>query len=304
MRITFYDVGQGLSALVVLPDGRRILVDTGEHASRGGCEPACRVWSDHLRGALAKDLPDKRLDAIWITHQHSDHMGNAVDLLGDLTVALYVDNGTGLGTEPRRRTQVDRAHEAARARRVRVVTVDPANPEVPLASTADVKLRAVLPKGDWGARCTDDPNDCSIALRVDYCRSSVLFMGDAERGEESRIEVEPAGVLQVGHHGSDTSTTDAFVSRVRPAWAVISAAKRGEGTNATYCHPRRSVVERLSRATGGERTRPMEVFEGTSCRKAGATDWTTIAVDDHVLLTARDGDVRLVTTGDGTFTRE
>lgn len=54
--MTFYDVGQALSALVELPDGRRILVDTGEQPTRAKCGVPCKAWSAHLLGGLAKDV--------------------------------------------------------------------------------------------------------------------------------------------------------------------------------------------------------------------------------------------------------
>jgi hypothetical protein len=108
-------------------------------------------------------------------------------------------------------------------------------------------------------------------------------------------------VLQAGHHGSDTSSSPAFVSAVRPAWVVISSGKKNEGTNRTYCHPRRSTVMRLSAVAASKWTRPLEVFQGENCRKAQDGGWTTIDVSDRILSTARDGDIVLVTTGDGEF---
>ena len=89
-----------------------------------------------------------------------------------------------------------------------------------------------------------DPNACSIALRIDYCKSSALFTGDAPREEEEVLDTRgKVTVLQVGHHGSKTSTGDAFLQQTRPKYAVISAAKPSEGTNDGYCHPRAVVVE-------------------------------------------------------------
>ena len=85
---------------------------------------------------------------------------------------------------------------------------------------------------------------------------------------------------------------------------MISLGKKDEGTNRTYCHPRRSTVERLGALTGGAAKRPMQVFQGASCKNGPPADWTTIDVSDRAFLTARDGDVVLVTTGDGTFARE
>lgn len=294
----FYDVGQALAALVELPDGRRVLVDTGEQPTRAGCGAPCKAWSDHLLAGLAADVADKRLDLIWVTHQHSDHVGNADTILQTFTVGTYVDNGTSLADGP-----IVRARKAAQARGTTIVIVDPQHHESPLADGGDVTLRALVPSS-WPAKCDNDPNDCSIGLRLDYCKSSVLFTGDAEAKEEVLLTTGAVTLLQAGHHGSDTSSSSAFARAVHPAWVVISSGKKDEGTNRTYCHPRRETVDRLGALTGGATTRPMQVFQGTSCRTPGPKDWTTIEVSDHVLATARDGDVVLVTTGDGAFAQE
>jgi competence protein ComEC len=301
--VKFYDVGQGLSALVDLPDGRRILVDTGEQPSRAGCGAACEAWSAHLLAGLAEDVADKRLDVIWTTHQHSDHAGNADTILNTFSVGAYVDNGTNLDDDKKKPGPVLRARRAAQARGTEIVVVDPGHRRSPIADAADVRFLPVVPS-KWPRACDKHPNDCSIGLRIEYCKSSVLFTGDAEAKEEAALRPEPATLLQAGHHGSDTSSSEAFARSVHPSWVVISSGKKDEGTNDTYCHPRRSTVERLGALTGGTTTRPMLVFQGARCKGAPATDWTRLDVSDRVLSTARDGDVVLVTTGDGTFTRE
>lgn len=179
----------------------------------------------------------------------------------------------------------------------------PDHVQSPLADTVEVKVRPIIPS-KWPTKCDKSPNDCSIGLRIDYCRSSVLFTGDAEAKEEALLKADPVTLLQAGHHGSDTSSSAAFANAVHPTWVVISAGKRDEGTNRTYCHPRRSTVERLSALASGASKRAMEVFKGSSCKGASASDWATIEVSDRILSTARDGDVVLVTTGDGAFARE
>ena len=295
MSVKFYDVGQALAALVTLPDKRRILVDTGEQPDRVGCGEPCTRWSDHLLKELRVDATNGRLDLIWITHQHSDHAGNAATLLRSFKVSTYVDNGTNLDSGV-----VQAARVAAEQHGTRIAVVDPENRTVPLEGSAEVHLASIVPE-QWPENCARHPNDCSIGLRIGYCASSVLFVGDAERSEE--IVLDPGGpvtLLQVGHHGSDTSSNPDFLASVSPRKAVISAAEPGVGTNRTYCHPRRAAVESLSATLGGA-TQPMRVFAGSSCRGSTVDDWVDIATSRALFLTARDGDVTFSTTGDGTF---
>ena len=325
MTVHFYDVGQGLAALVDLPDGRHILVDTGDSPHRPGCGEPCVSAGRHLLGKLGSDLRGAPIDLLWVTHQHSDHIGGAPDVLSELPVTLYVDNGRG-----DRKGEVRRAHEAATARGTQMRVVDPAHPDPPLRGSPNVGLVPVVPpawprsceghgergdRGEHGERGGDE-NECSIALRIDYCRSSVLLTGDAEHEEEKLLEPGRATLLQVGHHGSDTSTSAALLGKVRPLYAVVSAGKRDEGLNRDYCHPRARVVQRLSRvldadalaagqpAAGGDASSAtLTAFDGTRCDRATDAEWVAVPVSDRLWATERDGDVVLVTTGDGVFTR-
>lgn len=297
MTVKFYDVGQGLAALVTLPDGRRVLVDTGEQPKRAGCGPACRRWSSHLLEGLAADVgAGKSIDLLWITHQHSDHNGNAETILQSYAVGVYTDNGTRNGNR-----RVQSIRETARARGARVWVSEPGRDNSPLPATAEVSIQPIVPER-WPVKCDKHPNDCSIGLRVNYCSSSVLFTGDAEEHEEVALPVQkPATLLQVGHHGSLTSSSAEFLDRVQPEYAVISSGKVNEGTNRTYCHPRRETVEALTKRLGGVGTKTMRVFQGTSCREQSPGDWVEVPVSDRLFATARDGDVVLTTTGDGRF---
>jgi competence protein ComEC len=314
MTLHFYDVGQGLSVLVDLPDGRHVLVDAGDGPRREGCGDVCAHAHSHLLERLHADLGSAPIDMLWITHQHSDHIGGAPDVLTSLPVTLYVDNG-----RDSRKGEVRRAREAAAARGTPVRVVDPAHPDPPLRGSPNVGLVPVVPPA-WPRSCDGhggDENECSIALRIDYCRSSALLTGDAEREEEKLLEPgRPVTLLQVGHHGSDTSTSAAFLGKVRPLYAVISAGKRDEGLNRDYCHPRARVVQRLSRvldadavaagqpASGGDAGgATLMAFDGTRCDRATDSEWVSVPVSDRLWATERDGDVVLVTTGDGVWRR-
>jgi competence protein ComEC len=298
MTVHFYDVGQGLSALVDLPDGRHVLVDTGDNPRRRGCE-TCSLDAARLLRGLHADLGRSPLDVVWITHQHSDHMGGAPEVLNQFSVGSYVDNG-----REAHKAEVRAAHLAAQEHGVTVRVVDPEHAATPIASSPTVKVRAVLPAA-WPPRCDVDANECSIGLRIDYCSSSILFMGDAEHDEEALLDPGgPVTLLQVAHHGSATSTTPGFLAKAKPSYAVLSAGKPDEGPNRDYCHPRAIVVRRLARVLGGRPSAPLRAFDGERCDRAIASDWISVPTTDRLWATERDGDVVLSTTGDGTFARQ
>jgi competence protein ComEC len=300
LKVHFYDVAQALAALVELPDGRHILVDTGDSADRAGCGQVCAAAHQHLVSKLTADLGGKAIDLMWITHQHSDHIGGALDILERFAVKAYVDNGRDLTVG-----EIKKVRDTAKARGVSITVVEPGRERIPLESGGEVKITAIAPSS-WLPTCKDDRNDCSILLRLDYCASSILFTGDAEKEEEALLDPRgPATLLQVGHHGSDTSSSAPFIAKVQPRYAVISAGKEAEGTNRTYCHPLASTVETLTRALGGAGGKPIHAFDAkVTCKKETKANWIDVPASDRLWATERDGDVVLTTTGDGHFVQE
>lgn len=304
----FYDVGQGLAVLVDLPDGRHVLVDAGDEKARAACGEVCARSSKHLTEMLARDLHGAPLDVVWITHQHSDHVGGAPDVLARFPARVYVDNGRDLT-----HAEVKHARDAAEKAGARVVAIDPEHPSATElgGKQGGVELSAIVPRA-WPSRCKSDQNDCSIMLRIDYCASSVLFTGDAEIELEKVTELRsPVTLLQVGHHGSNTSSSEAFLSRARPRYAVISSGKPREGLNGTYCHPRASTVRRLTRhlapglgedQSAAQSAAVVAYDRDDHCDEHDETAWVPVRTSGAVYSTARDGDVVLVTKGDGTFT--
>lgn len=298
LRVHVYDVGEGLAVLIDLPDGRHLLVDAGDRPDRPGC-PECRGHHAHLLDKLDEDLHGNPVDLVWITHPHSDHVGGAASVIDRFGARVYVDNG--LGSD---RPEVRGARSAARRRGALLEVVDPGHTWVAGAAVGSVTLRAVVPRA-WPSVCQDDANECSIGLRVDWCGSSVLLVGDAEHEEERELDLGgPVSLLQVGHHGSETSTSPSFLLRARPRYAVISAASPGDGVNAMYCHPRSLVVRRLTRVLGGAGSGTLEAFDGSRCDRATAADWVAEPTSDRLWATERDGDVVLSSGGDGRFARD
>jgi competence protein ComEC len=298
MAVHFYDVGQALAALVDLPDGRHVLVDAGDNPRRAECDD-CREKHRHLMTALARDLGTGPIDLLWITHQHSDHLGGAEDVIDAFEVGMYVDNGRDAA-----KAEVRRVREAADRRGARRFAVDPLHSTLPFPNGAEVTLTPIVPAA-WPASCAHDENECSIGLRIDFCASSLLFTGDAEHEEEARLDLRgPVTLLQVGHHGSETSSSPAFLARARPRYAVISAGQAGEGLNRDYCHPRAGIVRRLTSVLGGGGGERLRAFDGERCDRARPDDWVEVPTSDRLWATERDGDIVLATYGDGTFVRQ
>lgn len=295
---TFYDAGQALAALVTLPDGRRVLVDAGESPSRPGCGQPCRDGNQRVLDGLARDLGDDLIDLLWITHQHSDHLGGVPSVAERFPIVTYVDNGQSLDANG-----VMEARAAALEAGADLFEAAPGRTTVPLDARGDVVLTAVVPDA-WPVDCAVHPNDCSIGLLVSYCDSEVLFTGDAEARAEATWNVGDIDLLQVGHHGSATSSSASFLERVRPEYAVISSGRPGEGTNRTYCHPRKSTIERLASFTlDSDGPTAVGFDEEVSCLEGIDANWDEVGGGESIWVTARDGTVVLQTSGDGNFAR-
>jgi competence protein ComEC len=239
MEVTAIDVGQGDSILVIDPNGETMLVDAGgpvggltevaEAASRfdvGEELVSPYLWSRRLR----------RLDVLVLSHAHSDHMGGMPAVMRNFRPReLWVS--------------IDPNSSAYRALLAE-------------AKDLDVKVRH-LHAGDqlvWGgtevtilapeasySNPHEPVNNDSLVLRLQYGRSSVLLEGDAEVPSERQMlahgRVAPVTLLKVGHHGSRTSTSEAFLAAAAPRDAVVSSGKGNQ-----FGHPRYEVIDHIAAA--------------------------------------------------------
>jgi competence protein ComEC len=229
------DVGQGDSLLVIMPDGKTLLVDGGGFG--GGPRLAAQdfdIGEEVVSPALwARGI--RHLDAVALSHAHSDHMGGLPAVLRN-----FHPDELWVGNNPRVEVYQALLNEAA-SLHVRVRSFHAGDGFAFGASRVGV----LAPLVDYHPGLEPGNND-SMVLHIGYGSTSVLLEGDAEAPVEEAMLGEAglqSTLLKVGHHGSSTSTRPEFLARVRPQWAVISCGLRNR-----YGHPRQEILEELQAA--------------------------------------------------------
>ena len=224
------DVGQGDAIALRSPRGRWVLIDAGRQWSSGDAGRATVIPYLRRRGG---DV------ALFVmTHPHADHIGGAASVVRALRPRELRDAAFVAQSTIYRDVLAEAAERGVRWRRTRpgeVIDVD------------GMKVEFLAPDSAWAAALRD-PNEASAVVRVRYGAMRLLLTGDAERGEESWLvshegSALAADVLKVGHHGSSTSSTGAFVDAVGPRLALVSV-----GATNLYGHPSSDVMRRLAEA--------------------------------------------------------
>lgn len=206
LRLHFIDVGQGDAALLILPTGERIMIDTGTRESGEAILSHLAKWDVNA------------LDLVILSHTHDDHAGGLPMLAEAMPIGGVLYDG-----EPPADCDLS----------MRRVSAGYA------FSIGEVEFSILGPLSE------KDSENRSLILRIDYGVRSFLFTGDAEADEEQALlekipDLLNTDLLKVAHHGSASSSTEAFLAAVDPELAVISAS-----ADNSFGHPSPAVLDRL-----------------------------------------------------------
>lgn len=219
-RLVFLAVGEG-DALLITQGTYQILIDAGREG---------KTTLSHL----GKFMPfyDRTLEVVVTTHPDADHIGGLPEILKHYTVEKIFSTGARSDTDT---VELLEREISRRALGRELLGIAGTKIKFPQGGSWSV----LFPLAPVPEQVTET-NATSIVSRFDYGSTSFLLMGDLPDEEDYLPTVVPAEVLKVAHHGSNSSTSDVWLSLVQPKTAIISVGKN------RYGHPAAEVIQRLT----------------------------------------------------------
>ena len=219
--ITYLDVGQGDSSVIILPHGKTVLIDTGG------------LFNSNYSLAKNKIIPYlnskgiNRIDVLILTHGDYDHMGESVNLINNIRVSKVILNCGEFNNLENELIEVLDRKKIKYYLCIKELNID------------KYKLQFLNTKE------YDNENDNSNVIYIELDGYKFMFMGDSGIEKEKDIleeyNLSDIDVLKVGHHGSKTSSSKDFINEISPKYSIISVGK-----NNRYGHPNKEVINNLS----------------------------------------------------------
>ena len=216
--VKFFDVGQA-DSILVQSAGVNMLIDAG---------------TNNMGNTVVQNLKDlgiTKIDYLVGTHPHEDHIGGMDDVINNFEIGtIYM---------PKVQTNTKTFEDVLDAISNKGLTIT--TPEVGYVFEVGNTKCEVMCAGTGTTEENSNLNLSSIVIKMVYGEESFLFMGDAEEKNETSRQWPQTTVLKVGHHGSDTSSSESFLNQVKPEISVISV-----GINNTYGHPKKTTLDKLN----------------------------------------------------------
>lgn len=216
LNILFLYVGQADSTLIKLKD-KVMLIDAGNN------EDGMNI-SNFLRSEGIS-----KIDYLVGTHADEDHIGGLDDIVNELEIGkIFMPK---IGEDAKNYQNVVKA-----AKKKNLEIENPKIGDKFSINDANCEIMSVQNEGDYS------DNNSSIVIQMNYGKTKYLFMGDAEKEIENSRKWESVDVLKVGHHGSNTSSSESFLEQVKPHYAVIEVGK-----NNSYRLPNKYTISRIEK---------------------------------------------------------
>lgn len=219
LKVHFIDVGQGASQLIIGSTGKTILIDSGNNDKE-----------QLIVNYLKKQKIDK-IDILIGTHPDADHIGGMDAVIRNFDIGqIYM---------PKRQSNTKTFEDVLLAIKSKGLKVNTAKSGLTLDWEQDTIVKMIAPINEYS-----EDNDWSAVIHLQYGDTSFLLTGDIENASEKDIISSGANikadVLLVPHHGSKSSTSNQFLDKVSPKYAVIQVGKNN------YGHPTDEVLKRLN----------------------------------------------------------
>lgn len=217
LKVVFMDIGQGNSTLIFSPNNQKILIDTGPNY----------ITSQKVE----KFMPflSKTLDSVILTHGDLDHVGGTGDVVDNFYIKTLLISARG------------KYSDYIKVNEMNTIKVSSENA---LVLDEDLKLETLNPFDT----SFSEENQNSIVNKMDFGNFEFIFMGDADKEIERSLVSQGyfdnslKKILLVGHHGSDTSSSELFLKKLKPEYCIISVGKDNK-----YKHPNPTTLDILNK---------------------------------------------------------